>query len=348
MLVDRSGEFLGYQLALASGMAILAAANALPLINFGETELHPKFFRFGIIAILGLTLVGLVRAYGFRMTIPTLANMYEVREEYSSQLDGAFPLAGYITMWVWKVIAPVAIILGLTKKQLTLASVGVGALFFSYVLSASKGSLGAAVMIVVLYLSIRTLKKHLFLGMLAGVVAIVIVGMLIDSLIGADVPYITIIFTRRVLFYPGLLTGHYFDYYSVYPKAMLSHSVLGDMFTASYSQAPPQIINYVYFGHSQGGANANFWADGFANFGIPGVLAASLILGSVLWLYNSVCSRKEFWLKTLIVGMPTVGLTNSAVLTVLLTHGLLLAIVVMWFSEDVDPERRTLSADPIR
>jgi hypothetical protein len=101
--------------------------------------------------------------------------------------------------------------------------------------------------------------------------------------------------------------------------------------TYPYSLNPPQLIGDVYFGSHEMSANANIWADGFANFGFIGILGVSLVLGLVLFLYDSLAARIEFPVACVLLVIPAITLANSALLTCLLTHGLGFALLVALF-----------------
>jgi hypothetical protein len=98
-----------------------------------------------------------------------------------------------------------------------------------------------------------------------------------------------------------------------------------------YGEGPPVIIGRAYFPGWGTYANANFWADAFANFGIWVVFAFTAILGVVLWLYDSITLDTDLRLAALVLVMPAISLSNSGLFTCLLTHGLGLAFLVMYF-----------------
>src|SRR5205814_9572695 len=83
------------------------------------------------------------------------------------------------------------------------------------------------------------------------------------------------------------------------------------------------------FGGAAMHANANLWADGFANFGYFGMFAATLLTGAWLWLVDSSASTCNNRLAILILCIPSLTLADSGVLTDLASHGLVVALVVM-------------------
>jgi hypothetical protein len=136
---------------------------------------------------------------------------------------------------------------------------------------------------------------------------------------------------ERLVGLPGLLTGFYFSFFTHHPKMMLSHSVFKGIFDNPYGSVPPLIIGKLYFPSSGTYANANFWADAFANFGIWGVFIFTAILGLVFWLYDSMTLDTDLRLAALMLVMPAITLANTGLLTCLLTHGLAFACLVMYY-----------------
>jgi hypothetical protein len=76
-------------------------------------------------------------------------------------------------------------------------------------------------------------------------------------------------------------------------------------------------------------ANANIWADGFANFGYFGMLGATLLTGLWLWLVDSSTNIQNRRLVVLILCIPSLTLADSGLLTDLASHGLALALLIV-------------------
>jgi hypothetical protein len=156
-----------------------------------------------------------------------------------------------------------------------------------------------------------------FFGFLAWVENLVEEGSIIGSL-----------FIRRLVITPGLLTGLYFEYFSDNPVFLWSHSILSSFVEQPYSLPPAFLIGFEYFGSDVTSANANLWADGFANAGLGGPLVVSLLAGLFFRFADWVAVGRSTlgflaWLA------PSFALVNSAFLTSVLTHGLLATVVLV-------------------
>src|SRR6185437_6613284 len=135
---------------------------------------------------------------------------------------------------------------------------------------------------------------------------------------------------ERMTGMPGLLTGYYYEFFSDHPKALLGHSIFKSIVHYPYPLEPRQMIGYVYFHDSGMSANANFWADAYANFGYIGILCFTLLLAGVMWLYDSSSAGRNLTVTALVIALPAFAVANSGLLTSLLTHGIGLAMVLMY------------------
>jgi hypothetical protein len=91
---------------------------------------------------------------------------------------------------------------------------------------------------------------------------------------------------------------------------------------------PPQQIAIAAY-HSSGDPNANIWADAYANFGYAGVVGFTLILAAFLWFYDRVAQNVDRRAAVVLLVVSALTLANSALLTCLLTHGMMLALLVI-------------------
>jgi len=136
----------------------------------------------------------------------------------------------------------------------------------------------------------------------------------------------------RMTALPGLLTGYYYEFFSTHPQAHLGHSIFKSFVAYPYAAEPPYLIGALYFHSASNDANANLWADAYANFGYTGILSFTLLLAILLWLYDSLAaSPRDLRVAVLAIGLPAFALANGGLLTSLLTNGVLLAMLLVYF-----------------
>ena len=77
-------------------------------------------------------------------------------------------------------------------------------------------------------------------------------------------------------------------------------------------------------------ANTGIVGDAFMNFGFIGLALWGILLAIILKLVDSCSKRVDFRVGVAAIAMPTMSLVSSALLTCLLTHGLLLALLLLY------------------
>ena len=104
--------------------------------------------------------------------------------------------------------------------------------------------------------------------------------------------------------------------------------------------APPRVIGEVYFGSAATSANAGFVGSGFAQAGLVGSLIYAAGAGMVI----AICDAYGRYLGPGLVAAAMIGqyaalITSTDFLTLFLTHGLLLALVLLALMKPAAPGR---------
>jgi hypothetical protein len=76
--------------------------------------------------------------------------------------------------------------------------------------------------------------------------------------------------------------------------------------------------------------NTGVVADAFMNFGFAGLFLWALLLALLLKLFDMSTEGKDMKVAVGGIAIPAISLTNSALLTNLLTHGLLLSLLLLY------------------
>ena len=141
---------------------------------------------------------------------------------------------------------------------------------------------------------------------------------------------------RRFLFVPNYLHEVYYDYFAVHEVDMFRGSFLRWLgYISSYSQQGgiPQTIGK-YMG-SNSNANNGLFSDAMANMGLAGIVMLPLVIVLFLFLFD-VCTIYLSRELVAAAAFPVAwSFTGSSFGTVLLTHGALLALVLMMFMRRV-------------
>ena len=319
-------SLLPLNLTIAAGMAILLLGLRIPPIRLPRPELSQNLYAAllaaGAVALLAIS----VAQFGFNAGLPSLTDVTTVREDYREEVQGGPAIVAYAVGWAGRVVLPVAIAIGIWWRRWWLVAIGlIGETYIYSVTGFRSLFLSVGLVVGVVYL-VRLIATR-WGALLPFIAAAGITLAALPALVGVRLPLS--LFVRRLIDVPGQLTGYYFDYFTTQQPYLLSHSVLGWLFEQPQIAEPPRVIGLEYFHDPRVNANGNLWADGMANFGLPGVLLVSLLAVAVLVAMDTAARGRALPLTAAILGATVVSLTNSGLLTSLGTHGIALAIILV-------------------
>lgn len=145
--------------------------------------------------------------------------------------------------------------------------------------------------------------------------------------------FVPSLFIRKLFFVPARLHVLFYDFFSQpeHPFYMLSDSVLRFMVKNPYNMPMVRVIALEYWGR-EFWPDVGYLGDAYGNFGIIGMFLFSMILGIILWVVDSVGSHLPSYFVAALIAMPAMALTESALFTTMLTHGLIPAVLILWIS----------------
>jgi hypothetical protein len=313
---------------VVSAFAVLGLIYAVPIAAIPHYRLQPLELWVAVVLLSTLSYGLIFATFGLRFHFASLSEIYSIRAEYKTLVESSSTYMLYAVDWQAIVLNPLLIILGLISRRKLVTAMGAIGQLSIYSFTGYRTVLFSTSLLLLLLFLCRSQARFGVRMLIASTVTVAGAAALylwFGSL------FLSSLIIERLIGLPGLLTAYYFSFFSHHPKMMLSHSVLGSVFDNPYGLEPPIIIGRMYFPGSGAHANANFWADAFANFGIWGVFAFTAILGVVFWLYDSITLDTDLRVAALVLVMPAISLANSGLLTCLLTHGLGLACLVMYY-----------------
>jgi hypothetical protein len=99
--------------------------------------------------------------------------------------------------------------------------------------------------------------------------------------------------------------------------------------TSNYQLEIPYLISDFFVNKLNSHANANIFADSYANLGIAGFFVIGLILLLILKYLDSVARFKNTTIILPLLSFSVINIANSSLITSLITHGLLLTLFVI-------------------
>lgn len=270
----------------------------------------------------------LIKSFGIPTSFVAIGDVYVRRLDFRGEAASANPLFGYIIPWLQNVVAPIMIVAGLARRKLVWVAIGVGIEVWMYLTIGNRQALLGVFLIGALYLLFSDRCRDMFASlMMIGLAAGIVVTVLYDRRGGS--PYAVGVFLYRMFALPGIITAEYYDYFSGAPKVIGRDGLFGAVSASPYDLTIPREIGLRYFGSADTNANANMWADGFANFGVIGFIVVVVALVPVLWLIDLRVRPTEAGAVAASSAFLCVNLANGSVLTAMLTGGLLPFAVVM-------------------
>ncbi|MBD8728917.1 hypothetical protein [Frigoribacterium sp. CFBP 13707] len=263
---------------------------------------------------------------GLRLRVPSLDSIYDVRDEFRDAMADAGPL-GYLLSPQSYVVNPYLVVRGVATRSPWLVAAGALGQVLIFSATGFKMVLFSTPLILVGALVLLRLDRLRAAGFAVAPVAVLVGATAADAAQGGDTW--TSVLSRRFLVTPGTLSAAFVEHYSTAPPALLAHSVLGP-WTGGHGRLPPSLeVGDQLLPGSGLAANANLVADGFSNFGWAGVVGAVAVLAVYLRFLDRCSAGLPVPVTAVLVVMPSIVLSQTALLTSMLTHGVFAAAVLL-------------------
>jgi hypothetical protein len=328
-VTDEQQLMLGFVVSGSFAVAVLASRLPSGWLASHVRPLTPQLFWILVAVFSAVTYLSLATSGSLRLSLPGLGEVYSVRSTFA-EAASANRLLAYLMPSQASVINPLLIAAGIGRRRVCLVLAGVVGELLLYGAAGNKSilfSIPALLLVAFFYRGGRRPPGTLISWGLAGIIG---AAALIDEVLST--PWLTSLFTRRFIDVPGLLTGAWVNTFSQGPKAHFAYSFLSSFLSYPYPVTPPFVVAEQFFNTPSMNANANLFADGYANFGWPGMVFEALVFAAILVLANAAGHRMPTRAAVMLLVMPAISLSNGSVLTSLLTHGVLLALLTMAFA----------------
>lgn len=255
------------------------------------------------------------------------SKVYEFRSINAALTETGFH--AYINMWVFKVFNIYLLAYFLLKRRFSWVILFSIIQIFFFAVSANKGILFYPVILFSIWFFLKDNASVYFLP--AALSSVIILSL--SSYYFLDDSILSSMLARRVFFIPAHLTFTYFDFFTNNPHVFWSDSVLSYFSIYPYDSSIAKVIG-AYMGHEEMSANNGYISSGFAHANFLGVFIYSLIFGFLLKFIDAVSYKNvPLWFGISIVIVPLRQLlVASDFPVVLLTHGLIVSIILLYLS----------------
>lgn len=298
-------------------------------INFLRVPFAKRGTALFLLLLGFFLIVQVVLGSKFGIRLPRgIYDVYELRSEFTDALATGGPGFGYIYMWQGSVIIPFIMAWALMRRKMFIFSIAVVSQVMTFAMSGMKSHLFGILFVIWILAGIRLNKDKLVHYVLYSFIVLIGIGGAMEFLL--NIKGVNILFVRRIFFMPALLYYYYYDFFSQNYHTFLSQSAPFRWFLEyPYALGIPNLIGDVYFSNPETHANANMWADAFASFGVAGMFLFAMPLWILMNIIDNVSRGKNIYLVYALIIMPVRTLTDTSLLVALMTHGLLLAIILL-------------------
>ena len=326
-------KLLQLQLTLLLCLGLLSwVSSRTRLLSVSQIVVSPALFWLTFLMIW-ITCVGIIIALGrFSSLVSNVASLFEGASEYTirdkyADLCQQAPLLGYLTGPVANAIDPFLMAFGLKYRRRRCLIAGIIGQVIVFSLTGFKTALLSIVFLALLYVFVLRSRRSLGLVLTAGLMIAVLASTVIDR--ATNSVFLTHLITRRTIMTTGLVTGYYFEHYSqVGPVGMGYHFAL---LRDERMLTPAKEIGFAYWG-TDTNANANLWAAGYAEAGLPGMFLYTIFTAFLIWIYDSIAAMRDPAVAVLLLAMPAATVSNTLPSTTLITHGALAAALILYLA----------------
>jgi len=336
-LVAAQFELARPEFAAAVGLAYLgtlALAGLMPEVQLPRANAQVRAVLLIAAVLISLyVLVSLLRTGGLARISFDLSTVYEVREEYLERLG---TLIGYLVPWQGYVLNPALMLIGVRRRSVLLVLLGLALQMLLFGMTGYRAFLLIPALLLIFYLI--GWRRQLTALALAGMLAVIGIALVLYAWL--DEPLIPLLLVDRVIVIPAQIHYWYYDFFGVHgqPLLQLSQSILAPLSSAHYGTPIAEVIGWTYIG-SNASANVGLFGDAYANFGLVGCAIFALLFALLLKVVDSAGRASDPRVAAALLAMPAFQLVNSGLLTTLLTHGLALAVLVLWALAPPAPAR---------
>lgn len=275
------------------------------------------------VALLCIAVVFVSWKYtGFRINL-NLSSVYEMRME-AREYSLPFPFTYLIG--ASRLILPLASVFLLWKRRFALFGclAIVQVLLFS--IDGSKSALFSLVLMIVSYYLVRKPST----GLVAKLFLFVVLVCLLVFLVTGRTELLSYA-VRRMMYLPALLHGEYYDFFSSHPHDFYIQSIFSKFgFDSPYTTSIPHVVAEFYHGSTTMSANNGLFSDAYANLGLIGCIVLPVAYIGLFRLIDA-CSQ-GLPMRVVFPALIPVALTllSSSFFTVLISHGLMFYILVLY------------------
>jgi hypothetical protein len=337
-VVSHSGIWiqLAYCGATTVALFALGSLHALPRVELPRVALSPREFWLAIAAGCALILFVFYRSGLLTLANFSLVDVYEQRADLSSRAGELGSAFFYLANWTGAAVAPFLMVMGLHSRRRLLVLGGALLALAAFVVSSNRAFYAAIPAVIGGYYVLRRSQGRHFASVMGlGFSLLLATTLFIDSrfsldLGGGPIPAVTWQVFFRTFSNNGFLSAIYLDLFQQLDFAYYADSFLRWLPGHRLPAPVPVLAGISFTTVPDVHANANVWADAFANLGFLGIAFAATLTTGLLWVYNSIASRVDHLVAASALIVPATVLANTSAHTAFLSNGLIVVFLLIY------------------
>lgn len=313
-------------------LGIVYAASAFPFPRIELTRISPITMMW----FLALASFGLIFSFfifgGFRYFNLDFSRVYDLRREAAEDLPGIF---AYLYSVFSKTVIPFGITVALLYRNYLFVVFFFCAAILLFGLTTHKSILFTPIVVLGVFFFLARYRRYsVIISLFIIAIIAALIAAYLDSVYDASplFGWYESLFMQRVMMVPPLLDYFFLEFFSENPKYFWSDSrVTFGLVGSPYGGiTAPFIIGEAYFDNVAMSANAGFIGSGYSQAGIIGVVVYAICVGLTVSIFQTY--GRHLGVPFVAASMLGQFLSMSSAtdfLTMFLTHGLLLALIIL-------------------
>ncbi len=336
-------DFYAFSGSILVGMWLICATRWIPLLRVRQPVLPWRFTTGMLLLLAALLLIFIIQQVGGSLKF---VNPLDGDAVYFHRLDETVDRTSvsYPVVFVTYLCSPLLLAIGLTSRRYWLAFAGAGMLILLFGVAANKSYALATFMMLFIYALTRINERTA--GLQLAIVTAVITGVFLvlysNDIIEHFSPWgvVQTAFLYRTVGVSFMNGGFYYDFWvtTQHPPSYLSHvNLINQVITYPYDISLGQMMGRYYFGTDHFQMNSTFWlSEGIASFRVPGLLISSMIVSIVFYMLDVLTVNQRLSLVIIVFANSAIALVNGPFFTTLLSGGLGLCSIILFFMSPID------------
>lgn len=320
-------------LTLVVCMAMLGAVYRLPLFRVPRVRLPASLYWLSVMAVALAAYAIVYSVFGASLQLTTgrevLTQRLLGRETFAA--TGNHALLGYAMNWPPYAIHPLLLAVGLWWRKPQAFALGVAGQVFVYSVNAVRGALATIPLAILLWLTTRQRRVPFAVVWMGFFAALVLAVVAISSVGSRPIQIGASWILLRTIVGVGYITGVYYSFFASHPQTLFSHiRGLGWLGHNPYGSTSLGFVIGESLGSPENNANANLWADGYASYGLLGMLFVTALAAVVFYVIDSSLRRVDTRFATTAVGVQALNLVDLPIFTSVIGGGLGLLVWLVY------------------